>query len=407
MAIQVKNEIGKLRQVLIHRPGGELEHITPAHLSRLLFDDIPFLDRAKKEHDSFAKALSSCGVGVVYLSDLVAQALDTDPYVKTAFIKDFLDAAGNQAIGKRKELLRFFSDIEDTKTLVLKTMEGVLDAEISATNTNPLVSLSRDQGGFTLDPIPNLYFTRDVMASVGTGVSLNHMFSETRNREVVYYKYILNYHPEYKNSVKQYYSPDMPYHIEGGDILNLSAKTIAVGISQRTTAEAIELLAKNLFEDSNCEVENVLAIDIPSMRAFMHLDTVLTQADKNVFLIHPGIVGNLRVFRVFAGPKGSIQAEALEDSLENILAKYLNVDEVKLIKCGGNDVIAAQREQWNDGSNVLCLEPGKVVVYDRNTITNEILRENGLQTVSIPSSELSRGRGGPRCMSMPLFRDLI
>lgn len=403
--INVTSEIGKLKKVLIHRPAGELEHITPEYLARLLFDDIPFLDRAQKEHDAFANALRENGVEVVYLADLVSEAIDTQPYLKEVFIKDFLDASGNQAIGKRKELLRFFSDIEDTKTLVLKTMEGVLDSEVSAKKANPLASLSKAKGGFVLDPIPNLYFTRDVMASIGNGVSFNRMYSETRNRETVYYKYILENHPDFKNSVRTYYSPDMPYHIEGGDILNLTEKTIAVGISQRTTAEAIELLAKNLFEDPDSKIENVLAIDIPSMRAFMHLDTVLSQADKDAFMIHPGIVGNLRVFRVFPGAKGSVKAEALKGSLESILARYLEIDNVKLIKCGGNNSIAAQREQWNDGSNVLCIEPGKVIVYDRNIITNEILRDNGLKTVSIPSSELSRGRGGPRCMSMPLIRE--
>lgn len=403
MSIKVTSEIGKLKKVLIHRPGGELEHITPEYLSRLLFDDIPFLDRAQQEHDAFAQALRSNGVEVVYLSDLVAQSIDSEPYLRTAFIKDFLDASGNQAIGKRKELLRFFTDIEDTKELVLRTMEGVLDSEITAHKANPLATLTKAKGGFALDPIPNLYFTRDVMASIGTGVSLNRMYSETRNRELVYYKYILNNHPDFKNTVT-YYTPDMPYHIEGGDILNLSEKTIAVGISQRTTAEAIELLAKNLFEDEESKVENVLAIDIPSMRAFMHLDTVLSQADLNTFLIHPGIVGNLRVFRVSPGARGSIKAEQLKGSLESILARFLEADNVNLIKCGGNNSIAAKREQWNDGSNVLCIEPGKVIVYDRNTITNEILRDNGLKTVSIPSSELSRGRGGPRCMSMPLIR---
>ena len=405
MAICVKSEIGKLRKVLIHRPGGELEHLTPEYLTTLLFDDIPYLKRAQIEHDSFAETLRSCGVEVVYLCDLVAQALDTDPAVRRQFVKEFLSNADTRIVGHEKELFKLLMDEPDTRTMVLRTMEGIMDDGFDFRKTNPL--LNRTKAGFILDPIPNLYFTRDPMASVGCGASLNHMFSVTRNRETIYMKYVFEHHPDFQDKVKKYYDPSVPYSIEGGDIHNLSADTLAIGLSERTTAQAIEVLARNIFADEESSIRNILAIDIPNMRAFMHLDTVLTQADKDVFIVHPGILHNIKVYRVFPGAKGTIKAESLKGTLESIFCRFLGLDEVRFIKCGGNNMIAAEREQWNDGSNALCVEPGTVIVYDRNTITNDILRDNGLKTLEIASSELSRGRGGPRCMSMPLVRDAL
>lgn len=407
MAICVKSEIGKLRKVLIHRPGGELEHLTPEYLTTLLFDDIPYLKRAQVEHDSFADTLRGCGVEVVYLCDLVAQALDTDPYVRRQFITEFLSNADTRIVGHEKELFKLLMDEPDTRTMVLRTMEGIMDDGFDFRKTNPLLNLTRTKAGFILDPIPNLYFTRDPMASVGCGASLNHMFSVTRNRETIYMKYVFEHHPDFQNKVKKYYDPSIPYSIEGGDIHNLSEDTLAIGLSERTTAQAIEVLARNIFADEESSIRNILAIDIPNMRAFMHLDTVLTQADRGVFIVHPGILHNIKVYRVFPGAKGTIKAESLKGTLESIFCRFLGLDEVRFIKCGGNNMIAAEREQWNDGSNALCVEPGTVIVYDRNTITNDILRDNGLKTLEIASSELSRGRGGPRCMSMPLVRDAL
>ena len=407
MAICVKSEIGKLRKVLIHRPGGELEHLTPEYLTTLLFDDIPYLKRAQIEHDSFAETLRSCGVEVVYLCDLVAQALDTDPAVRRQFVKEFLSNADTRIVGHEKELFKLLMDEPDTRTMVLRSMEGIMDDGFDFRKTNPLLNLTRTKAGFILDPIPNLYFTRDPMASVGCGASLNHMFSVTRNRETIYMKYVFEHHPDFQDKVKKYYDPSVPYSIEGGDIHNLSADTLAIGLSERTTAQAIEVLARNIFADEESTIRNILAIDIPNMRAFMHLDTVLTQADRGVFIVHPGILHNIKVYRVFPGAKGTIKAESLKGTLESIFCRFLGLDEVRFIKCGGNNMIAAEREQWNDGSNALCVEPGTVIVYDRNTITNDILRDNGLKTLEIASSELSRGRGGPRCMSMPLVRDAL
>ena len=218
----------------------------------------------------------------------------------------------------------------------------------------------------------------------------------------------MKYHQEFAGQTPFYYDRKRPYSIEGGDILNISNKVLAVGISQRTTAEAIELLAQSIFADENAEIDTILALDIPAMRAYMHLDTVFTQVDYDKFTIHPGILRTLRVFELKKGKNaGELTVAEKTQTLETILKECLKLNNATLIQCGGKDMIVSEREQWNDGSNTLCVEPGKVVVYDRNYVTNQILRENGITVLEMPSSELSRGRGGPRCMSMPLIREVL
>ena len=405
MAIHVKSEIGKLKKVMLHRPGQELEHLVPEDLERLLFDDIPYLKTAKIEHDMFAEIMRGQGVEVVYLEDLTADVLK-NPEKKEQFVREFIAEGGASAAKVRDQLYDYLMKISDEKELVLKTMSGIRASELNVKMSCPLISLVKKESQFLLDPIPNLYFTRDPFACIGNGVSLNRMYSRTRRRETLYGKYILKYHPDFAGKVPFYYDRDMDFSIEGGDILNLSNKVIAIGISQRTTPEAIELLAQNIFVDKASEIETIIALDIPAVRAFMHLDTVCTQVDYDKFTIHPGIMQTLRIFEIKPGDrKGQLKVTESDAMLSDILAKYLELDKVTLIKCGGKDRIASEREQWNDGSNTLCIEPGKVVVYDRNYVTNEILRQHGIEVLEMASSELSRGRGGPRCMSMPLERE--
>lgn len=408
MAIKVKSEIGKLKKVMLHRPGKELEHLVPGDLERLLFDDIPYLKTAQNEHDLFAGIMRGQGVEVVYLEDLTADVLKDNQELKEQFIKQFI-AEGNVADEKMKEyLFTYLSGIPDAKELVLKLMSGVRAGELKVKTNRPLVDLIKKDSQFILDPIPNLYFTRDPFACIGNGVSLNCMYSRTRRRETLFGKYVLENHPDFAGQAPFYYKREMPYSVEGGDILNLSSKLLAIGISQRTTAEAIELLAQNIFADETSEIETILALDIPAVRAFMHLDTVCTQVDYDKFTIHPGILGTLRIFEIKkGGRKGELDVLEVYASLGEVLAAHLGLDKVTLIQCGGKDIIASEREQWNDGSNTLCIEPGTVVVYDRNYVTNQILRENGVRVLEMASSELSRGRGGPRCMSMPLVRENI
>ena len=406
LSINVKNEIKPLKKVLLHRPGKELNNLTPETLERLLFDDIPFLDVAQAEHDEFARKLRENGVEVVYLEDLMTEVLDSSEEIKKEFLMQWIDEAGIKTEKYQSKVFDYMMNYGSNKEIVLKTMEGIALRELKYNKTTSLVDLLSDESKLVLDPMPNLYFMRDPFASIGNGVSINHMYSETRNRETIYAEYIFKYHKDYRENLHLYYNRYDPFRIEGGDILNLSEKVLAVGISQRTSSDAIELLAKNVFEDESSKIETVLAFDIPNARAFMHLDTVFTQIDYDKFTIHPGILGPLVVYELKkSNQKEKIEVKRVESHLEEILAKYLERDKVTLIECGGGDRIAAEREQWNDGSNTLCIAPGKIIVYQRNTVTNEVLRANGLDVIEIPSAELSRGRGGPRCMSMPLVRE--
>ena len=409
-SVHVTSEIGKLKKVLLHRPGNELLNLTPDTLSDLLFDDIPFLPDAQKEHDAFAKALRDNGVEVVYLEDLMADVIASSDSIRAKFIKQFMNEAGINTSKYKGLVGKFLDDIKDPKELVLKTMEGIQVSEIYDEKKDfekTLVDMIQTPDKFIAAPMPNLYFTRDNFASVGDGIDLHRMYSLTRNRETIYAEYIFKYHPEYQD-VYRYYDRNYAWHTEGGDLLNINDHVVAIGISQRTQPEAIDQLAKNYFRDPDCNIDTILAFNIPSSRAFMHLDTVFTQIDKWTFTYHPGIMGTLQVFEITEGFDPTtfedLVVKEINAPLDKILERYLK-HPVKLIPCAGGDKVGAEREQWNDGSNTLCIEPGVVVVYDRNNVTNEVLKKEGIKTIEIHGAELSRGRGGPRCMSMPLIRE--
>lgn len=403
--IHVFSEIGKLKKIILHKPGEELENLMPDYLERLLFDDIPFLEQARKEHDVFADLLRSKGVEVLYLEDLAAESL-TSNEIKQQFIDEYLSEANIKGEEVKKELRDYFLSIENTREFIDHTMAGLRKNQFTLKNTNDLTDIVDDVYPFFIDPMPNLYFTRDPFAMIGGGVSLNRMYSETRRRETLYGKYIFDHHPMFKNSrINHLYRRDYPTRIEGGDELVLSDKVLAVGISQRTDVASIDTLAHNVFEYEP-NFEHILAFNIGEERKFMHLDTVFTMVGYDKFTIHPEIRGELTVYSI-TKEKGKLKIVEEKDKLENILSRYLGLPTVQLIPCGGNDLTAAAREQWNDGSNILTIAPGEVVVYDRNVITNKKLEEAGVKLNYIPGSELVRGRGGPRCMSMPVVREDI
>ena len=402
-AIQIRSEIGPLKRVLLHRPGRELENLMPEYIERLLFDDIPYLKIAQEEHDAFCDILRKNGAEVVYLTDLVAESL-ADPAIKEQFLRDYIAEAGIRGEKRIGMMLDYFQSMS-TKNMVEKMMSGVRKAEVRGYGKKNLTDYLDDYYPFVLDPIPNLYFTRDPFATIGNGVSIHRMHTVTRGRETLFGKYIFAYNPHYQGTPIWY---DRAGHstVEGGDILVLSDKVVAIGISQRTQPWAIESLAKNLLTPE-AGFEKVLAIDIPKHRAFMHLDTVFTMVDYDKFTMHPNISDDLRVFVLEDGHNGHLSITEEHESLEELLKEHLHLDHVTLLKCGGGSVIDAAREQWNDGSNTFCIAPGKVVAYSRNYVTNRVMEDAGIEVLTIPSSELSRGRGGPRCMTMPLIRASI
>ena len=312
MAIDVRSEIRPLKKVLLKRPGRELEQLVPNSMEQLLFDDIPYLRGAQTEHDAFARTLKEHGVEVVYLSELTAQTLEGNDALRRQFVADFIHRSGCVADSYREELTEVLLSLPTARELVCKTMTGVRFDELPQRGGGSLSSLRSDRTHFVLDPIPNLYFTRDPFASIGRGVSLHHMYSVTRNRETIYSEYFLRYHPDFAGQVPFYYTPDEPFSLEGGDILNLSAEALAVGISQRTMPEAVERLARNIFLDEAAQIRRVLAFDIPSTRAFMHLDTVLTQIDRDKFLVHPNILDRLQIFELTPGKHGAVRVRRLK-----------------------------------------------------------------------------------------------
>ncbi|WP_025729241.1 arginine deiminase [Atopobacter phocae] len=402
--IEVFSEIGRLKEVMLHRPGKELENLVPDYLERLLFDDIPFLERAQEEHDNFARILRENGVEVVYLEDLAAESLTT-PELKEQFLEEYLDEADIKGVKTRELIREFLLSIEDNKEFIEKTMAGIQKVELPELKEKELSDMVESDYPFAIDPMPNLYFTRDPFATIGHGVSINHMYSETRNRETLYAKYIFTYHPKYKDAeVPRLYNRTENSRIEGGDELVLTDKVVAVGMSQRTAPESIEKLARNLFA-ADMGYEQVLAFNLAQNRKFMHLDTVFTMIDVDKFTIHPEIEGDLTVYSI---TKNGDDLKVVEETstLQEVLEKTLG-RKVELLRCGAGNIVAAAREQWNDGSNTLTISPGEIVVYDRNTVTNNYLEEKGLKLHKMPGSELVRGRGGPRCMSMPLRRESV
>ena len=402
--IQVNSEIGRLKTVLLHEPGEELHNLTPNRLDDLLFDDIPWLPLAQKEHKKFAQTFIDNGVEVVYLVDLVVEALDTDPQVKKAFITQFIKEANINSVTLSEVLYEYLSKIDDTHKMVLKTIAGIKKTDLPNYTKRTLRDIIEEHQ-FATEPMPNLYFQRDPFASLGTGVCLNNMYSVTRSRETIYAEYIFTYHPEYKKT-NLLYNRKMVKSIEGGDVMVLNKKTFIVGASQRTTPVAIEQLAKSVFFSNKTTFENIIVLSIPKARTFMHLDTIFTQVDINKFTVHKECYDALEIVEIHKGKDDKLIVEQFDGSLKEILEKYIK-QEVVLIPCGGNDSVSAAREQWSDGSNTIAIAPGKVIAYERNDITNNILRENGIEVFEIPSSELSRGRGGPRCMCMPLEREEI
>jgi arginine deiminase len=395
-ALGVNSEVGTLRVVILHRPGAELQRLTPRNNDRLLFDGLPWVARAQQEHDAFADLLRSRGVEVLLLSDLLTEALASG----AARMHGISAAVDSRRLGLplAQELSAYL------RTLNADDLAHVLTAGMTfnelpfGENEFSLVRRMHHGADFVIDPLPNLLFTRDSSFWIGARVAITSLALPARVRETSLTDLIYAHHPRFLGVRRAYESRSAP--VEGGDVLLLAPGVVAVGVGERTTPAGAEALARSLFDDDLAHT--VLAVPIAQERAQMHLDTVCTMVDTDAVVMYPNIVDSLSAFTI--SQKGSGVTISRAAPFVDAAADAMGIGKLRVIDTG-LDPVTAEREQWDDGNNTLAVAPGVVVAYERNVETNARLADSGIEVLPIAASELGTGRGGPRCMSCPAARD--
>jgi arginine deiminase len=404
MPFHVDSEVGKLHKVLVHRPGLEHQRLVPANAEELLFDDVIWVKRAKEEHDAFCGTMRDRGVEVFYAEELLADVLGI-PEARCWVIDRVFDErhVGVHLARKRQEWGQTASPKELADYLIGGVTKGDL-AEGEGLTYDSAASMD-----MLMPPLPNFIFQRDPSCWIYDGVTLNPMTKPARRSETVFLQAIYHWHPMFAEDggVKVWYG-NMEQDwgratVEGGDVMPIGNGAVMIGMGERTAPQGVTMIARELFKAGSARV--VFAVQLPVSRHYMHLDTVMTLVDRDAVTVFPDIVGGARVWSIRPGDTPELPVvEPFGGGVIEALKHGLGLGEMRVVPTGG-DPFESEREQWDDGNNLLCLEPGVVIGYDRNVDTNTLLRKAGIEVITIAGSELSRGRGGSHCLSCPIQRD--